>query len=168
MDDGVTGTTQSGARCLVGPIILPPNSLVVAVAVLLVTLARGGAFAIGGAIHAALRPSAEAPEDLDGEEIALHQLKMESEPLRQAVDMSERLPSSTKIHHVRACEVDANPRAADPTAPHVQPQRLRRIQLHLPREWSRETKATARRPAQPDEELARVIPNMALHGGRNH
>ena len=55
------------------------------------------------------------PEDLDGEKATLHQLKMESEPLHQSVDKHKRLPSSTKIHHVRGWEVDANPRAADPT-----------------------------------------------------
>ena len=71
-DDGVAGAAQSGARRLVGPATPPPATLVVAVAPLLVALARGGAFAVGGAVHAALRPSAEAPEDLDGEEIALH------------------------------------------------------------------------------------------------
>src|SRR4051812_4755811 len=92
---------------------------------------------------------------------------MESEPLRQAVDASERLPPSTKIHHVRGWEINANPCVANPAAPHVQPQRLRRFQLHLPREWSRETKATTRRPTQPDEELARVVPNMDRHGKRN-
>ena len=98
-DDGVAGAARSGARRLVGPAIPPPATLIVDVALLLVTLARGGAFAVGGAIHAALRLSAEAPEGLDGEEIALHQLKMEGKPLHRAVDMGERLPPSTKIHH---------------------------------------------------------------------
>ena len=39
---------------------------------------------------------------------------------------------------MRGGEVDVGPRAADPVAPHVQPQRLRRIQLHLPTPFARE------------------------------
>ena len=167
MDDGVAGATRSGTRHLVGPVILPPTTLVVAATVLLVTPARGGVFTIRRALHAAPCTGPKDPKDLDGEKATLHQLKMESEPLRQAVDMSKRLPSPTKIHHVRGGEVDADPRATDPAAPHVQPQRLRRIQLHLPRKWSRETKATARRPTQLDEELTRVIPNTTLHWRRS-
>src|SRR3954469_20092980 len=50
------------------------------------------------------------------------------------------------IHHIRGWEVDADSRTADSTAPHVQPQCLRRVQLHLARKWGRETKATARQP----------------------
>ena len=96
--------------------------LVVVAAVLLVTPALGAVFTIRRALHAAPCTGPEAPEDLDGEKATLHQLKMESEPLRQAVDMSKRLPSPTKIHHVRGGEVDADPRATDPAAPHVQPQ----------------------------------------------
>src|SRR3954466_707956 len=166
-DDGVAGAPRSGARHLVGPVIPPPATLVVVVAVLLVTPARGGAFAIGGALHAAPCPRPEAPEDLDGEETALHQLKMEGEPRRQAVDAGERLPPSTKIHHIRGREINADSRTADSTTPHVQPQCLGRIQLHLARKRSRETKATTRRPTQPDEELARVVPNMDRHGKRS-
>ena len=146
-DDGVTGATRSGTRRLIGPVILPPPSLVVVAAVLLVTPARGGVFTTRRALHAAPCTGPKASEDLDGEKATLHLLKMESEPLRQAVDMSKRLSSPTKIHHVRGGEVDADPHATDPAAPHVQPQPLRRIQPHLPREWSWETKATARRPA---------------------
>src|SRR3954471_1210903 len=92
---------------------------------------------------------------------------MEGEPLRQAVDTGERLPPSTKIHHIRGREINADSRTSDSTAPHVQPQGLGRIQLHLARKWSRETKATTRRPTQPDEELLRVVPNMDRHGKRN-
>src|SRR3954464_11394812 len=165
-DDGVAGATRSGARHLVGPVIPPPAALVVTVAVLLVTPARGGAFAIGGALHAAPCPSPKAPEDLDGEETALHQLEMEGEPRRQAVDAGEHLPPSTKIHHIRGREVDADSRTADSAAPHMQPQCLGRIQLHHTRKWSQETKGTTRRPTQPDKELARVVPNMVRHGER--
>ena len=167
MDDGVAGAARSGNRRLAGPTTPPPATLIVAVALLLVTLARGGAFAIGGAVHAALRPSAEAPEDLDGEEIALHQLKMEGKPLRQAVDAGERLPPSIKIHHIRGWECNADSRAADPTAPHVQSQCLGRVQLHRARKRSWKPEATTRRPAQPDEELARVVPYMDRRGGRS-
>src|SRR4051812_33477064 len=92
---------------------------------------------------------------------------MEGEPLRQAVDTGGCLPPSTKIHHIRGREVNADSCIADSTAPHVQPQCLGRIQLHLARKWSRETKATTRRPTQPDEELARVVPNMVRHGTRS-
>src|SRR3954471_11492666 len=45
-DDGVTGAARGGTRHLVGPVILPPATLVVATTVLLITLARGGVFAI--------------------------------------------------------------------------------------------------------------------------
>ena len=38
-DDGVAGAARSGARHLVGPVILPPAALVVVVAVLLAALA---------------------------------------------------------------------------------------------------------------------------------
>src|SRR3954466_3096846 len=80
-DDGVAGAARSDARHLVGPVILPPATPIVAAAVLLVTLARGGVFAIRGALHATPCSSSEAPKDLDGEETALHQLKMQGEPL---------------------------------------------------------------------------------------
>src|SRR3954464_13833889 len=79
-DDGVAGATRGRDRRLVGPVIPTTAALVVAIAHLLVTLARGGAFAVGGAIHAAPGPGPEAPEDLDGEEIALHQLTMQVNP----------------------------------------------------------------------------------------
>src|SRR3954464_6827794 len=144
-DDGVAGATRSRDRHLVGPVIPTTATLVVAVAPLLVTLARGGAFAVGGAIHEALGPDPEAPEDLDGEEIALHQLKMEGEPLHQAVDTGECLPPSTKIHHIGGWEFNADSRAADSAAPHVQPQGLGRVQLHLTRKWSRESRSEEHR-----------------------
>src|SRR3954466_7207984 len=80
-DDGVAGATRSCDRRLVGPDIPATTALVAAVAPLLVTLAQGGAFAVGGAIHAAPGPGAKVLEDLDGEEIALHLLKMERQPL---------------------------------------------------------------------------------------
>ena len=119
MDDGVAGAARSGTRHLVGPVILPPTTLVIAAAVLLVTPSRGGVFTIRRALHAAPCTGPKAPEDLDGEKATLHQLKMESEPIHQPVDMSKRLPSPTKIHHMRVGEVDAGPRATGPAAPHV-------------------------------------------------
>ena len=49
----------------------PHNILVVVVAVLLITFARGRAsivrISIGGALHAALQASSKISEDLDGE-----------------------------------------------------------------------------------------------------
>src|SRR4051812_42535566 len=159
-DDGVVGATRSCDRRLVGPVIPTTATLVVAVAPLLVALARGGAFAIGRAVHAAPGPGAEVPEDLDGEEIALHQLKMEGEPLRQAVDAGERLPPSTKIHHAGGWGLDVDSRTTDPTAPHAQSQRLGLFHLHHACEGRRETEAATRRPAQPDEELAGVVPDV--------
>src|SRR4051812_622014 len=119
-DDGVAGATWSRDRRLVGPIIPMTATLVVAVAPLLVTLARGGAFAVGGAIHAAPGPGPEVPEGLDGEEVTLHQLKMEGEPLHQAMDTGERLPPSTKIHDAGGWGLNVDSRAADPAAPHAQ------------------------------------------------
>ena len=71
-DDGVAGAARSGAQCLVGPVILPPATLIVAAAVLLATLARGGIFIVRRALHAAPYASPEVPEDLDGEEATLH------------------------------------------------------------------------------------------------
>src|SRR3954463_15418241 len=120
-DNGVAGATRSYDRRLVGPVIPTTAALVVVVAPLLVTLARGGAFAVGGAIHAAWGPGPEVPEGLDGEEIALHQLEMEGEPLRQGVDTGECLPPSAKIHYAGCWELDVDPRAADPAALHAQP-----------------------------------------------
>src|SRR4051794_5014255 len=107
-DDGVAGATRSCDRHLVGPVIPVTAPLVVAVAPLLVALARGGAFAVGGAIHAAPGPGTEVPEDLDREEVIPHQLKMEGEPLRQAVDPSERLPPSAEIHHAGSSGFDVD------------------------------------------------------------
>ena len=53
-DDGVAGVAQERcARRLGGPIILPPATLVIVVAILLVTLAQRGAFAIGRALGTA-------------------------------------------------------------------------------------------------------------------
>ena len=71
-DDGVAGAARSGARHLVRPVILPPAALVVAAAVLLITLPRGGIFIVGGALHEAPYVSPEVPKDLDGEEATLH------------------------------------------------------------------------------------------------
>src|SRR3954463_11070780 len=62
MDDGIAGATRSDARHLVGPVILPPATPIVAAAVLPVTLARGGVFAIRGALHAAPCAGPEEPE----------------------------------------------------------------------------------------------------------
>ena len=162
-DDGVAGAARGGTRHLVGPVILPPTTLIIAVAVLLVTPARGGVFTIRRALHATPCTGPKALEDLDGEKATLHQLKMESEPIRQAVVVSEGLPPSVEIHDVRGGELDVGPCAAVPATPHMQLQRLRRIQLHLPRKWSREAKAMARWLAQPDEEFAGVVPSVALH-----
>ncbi|XP_044318463.1 vegetative cell wall protein gp1 [Triticum aestivum] len=46
------------------------------------------------------------------------------------------------------------------------PQLLRRVQFHLSCKWGWKAKTTARRLAQPDEELEGVIPDVALHQGR--
>src|SRR4051812_27604424 len=159
-DDGVVGATRSCDRRLVGPVIPTTATLVVAVAPLLVALARGGAFAIGRAVHAAPGPGAEVPEDLDGAEIALHQLKMEGEPLRQAVDAGKRLPPSTKIHHAGGWGLNVDSRATDPAAPHAQSQCLGLFHLHHSHKGSREAEPTARRPTQPDDELAGVVPKV--------
>src|SRR3954466_12352947 len=159
-DDGVAGATRSCDRHLVGPVIPAAAPLVVAVAPLLVALARGGAFAVGGAIHAAPGPGAEVPEDLDGEEITLHQLKMEGEPLRQAVDPGERLPPSAQIHHAGGSGFDVDSRTTDPAAPHAQVQHLRLLHLQHARKRSGKAEAAARRPAQPDYELAGVVPEV--------
>ena len=73
MDDGVTGAAPGRcARRLVGPVILPPATLVVAAAVRPVALIQGGIFIVGGALHVAPYASPEVPEDLDGEEASLH------------------------------------------------------------------------------------------------
>ena len=42
-------------------------------------------------------------------------------------------------------------------------QSLWRVELHLPSEWSRETETTTRWPVQPDDELAELVSDMALH-----
>src|SRR3954468_19596297 len=118
--DGAAGATRSCDRRLVGPVIPATAPLVVAVAPLLVTLARGGAFAVGGAIHAAPSPDAEAPEGLDGEEVLPHQLKMEGEPLHQAVDPGEQLPPAAQTHHAGGSGLDVDSRPTDPAAPHAQ------------------------------------------------
>src|SRR3954467_14999930 len=159
-DDGIAGATRSCDRHLVGPVIPATAPLVVAVAPLLVTLARGGAFAVGGAIHAAAGPDAEAPEGLDGEEVLPHQLKMEGEPLRQAVDPGERLPPSAQIHHAGGSGLDVDSRTTDPAAPHAQVQHLRLLHLQQARERSGKAEAAARRPTQPDDELAGVVPKV--------
>src|SRR3954470_22806100 len=164
---GVAGATRSCDRHLVGPVIPATTPLIVAVAPLLVTLARGGVFAVGGAIHAAPGLGAEVPKDLDGEEITLHQLKMEGEPLRQAVDPGERLPPSAKTHHAGGSGFDVDSRTSDPAAPHAQSQRLVLLLLQDVREGSREAEATARCPAQPDDELAGVVPEMNRQGKRS-
>src|SRR3954462_10769335 len=159
-DDGVAGATRSCGRRLVGPVIPATAPLVVAVAPLLVTLARGGAFAVGGAIFAAPGPDAEAPEGLDGEEVLPHQLKMEGEPLRQAVDPGERLPPSAQIHHAGGSGLDVDLRTTDPAAPHAQVQHLRLLHLQHARERSGKAEAAARRPTQPDDELTGVVPEV--------
>ena len=56
----------------VGVGILPPEYLVVVVAVLLVTPARGGIFIVGGALHIVLLTSSKISKDRDGEQAALH------------------------------------------------------------------------------------------------
>ena len=72
-DAAAAGTVRGQrARRLVGPVILLPSTLIVAAAVLLVTLARGRVFVIRGALHAALQASSEVTQDLDGEEAILH------------------------------------------------------------------------------------------------
>ena len=70
----------------------------------------------------------------------------------------ERLPSAAEVHDVRSREVDVDPRAAIPAAPHVQPEGLGWIELHLPSKWGREMEAAMRWPAQPNEELAKLVP----------
>ena len=47
------------------------------------------------------------------------------------MDAGECLPSATEIHDVRSREVDVDPRAAGPAAPHVQPEGLGWIVLRL-------------------------------------
>ena len=63
---------KGGAMRPVGVGVPPLDTLVVAVAILLVTPARGGIFIVGGALHATLQASAKISEDLDGEQAALH------------------------------------------------------------------------------------------------
>src|SRR3954465_13417532 len=159
-DDGVAGATRSYDRHLVGPVIPATAPLVVAVAPLLVTLARGGAFAVGGAVHTAPSPGAEVPEGLDGEEVIPHQLEVEGESRHQAVDPGERLPPSAKIHHAGATGFDVDSRTTDPAAPHAQVQHLRLLHLQHARKRSGKAEAAARRPAQPDDELAGVVPEV--------
>ena len=65
-EEGVTRSVEVGVG------ILPLDSLVVAVAVLLVTPARGGILIVGGALHTALQESSKISKDLDGEQAALH------------------------------------------------------------------------------------------------
>ena len=72
MDDGFAGAARSGARRLVGPVILPPATLVIATVVILATLARGELFIVRGALHAAFQASSKISEDLDGEQAVLH------------------------------------------------------------------------------------------------
>src|SRR3954464_6484336 len=159
-DDGVAGATRSCDRHLVGPVIPATAPLVVAVAPLLVTLARGGAFAVGGTVHAAPSPGAEVPEGLDGEEVLPHQLKVEGESRHQAVDPGERLPPSAKIHYAGGSGFDVDSRTTDPAAPHAQVQHLRLLHLQHARERSRKAEAAARLPAQPDDELTGVVPEV--------
>ena len=64
MDDGVVGATRSGARHLVGPVILPSTALVVVAAVLLVTLVQGRVFVIGGALTQHLARVPKCPKTL--------------------------------------------------------------------------------------------------------
>src|SRR3954466_6781675 len=157
---GVVGATRSCDRHLVGPVIPATAPLVVAVAPLLVTLARGGAFAVGGAVHAAPSPGAEVPEGLDGEEVIPHQLEVEGESRHQAVDPGERLPPSAKIHRAGAAGFNVDSHTSDPAAPHAQVQHLRLLHLQHARKRSGKAEAAARRPAQPDNELAGVVPEV--------
>jgi len=80
--DAAATDTALGRRVrhLVGPVILSPATLVVAAAVLLVTLARGRFFVIGGVLHTALQSSPEVAKDLDGEEAILHYFEVENAP----------------------------------------------------------------------------------------
>ena len=68
---------------------------------------------------------------------------------------------------MRSGEVNVNPCTAGPAAPHVQSEGLGRIELHLLSEGGGETEMTTRWPAQPDEELAGLVPDVALHRGRH-
>src|SRR3954471_900507 len=167
-DDGVAGATQSCDRRLDGPVISATAPLVVAVAPLLVALARGGAFAVGGAVHAAPSPGAEVPEGLDGEEVIPHQLKVEGESRHQVVDPGERLPPSAKINHAGASGFDVDSRTTDPAAPHAQVQHLRLLHLQHARKRSGKAEAAARRPAQRDDELAGVILEVNSREQRSH
>src|SRR3954471_10729985 len=92
---------------------------------------------------------------------------MEGEPLHQAVDPGERLPPSAKIHHAGGSGFDVDSRTTDPAAPHAQSQRLVLFRLQDVREGSREAEAMARRPTQPDDELAGVVPEMNRRGKRS-
>ena len=82
------------------------------------------------------------------------------------MDGSKGFPCAAKIHDVRGGEVYIDPHAAIPAAPHMQPQSLRRVKLHLPSEWSRETETTVHSPVQPDDELAGLVSDVSLHWGR--
>src|SRR4051812_10274390 len=92
---------------------------------------------------------------------------MEGEPRRQAVDPGERLPPSAQTHHAGGSGFDVDSRTTDPTAPHAQPQRLVLFRLQDVRKGGREAEATARRPAQPDDELAGVVPETNRRGKRS-
>ena len=72
MDDGVAGAARSGAQRLIGPVILPPASLVIAAVVFLATLTQGGIFIVRRAHHAAPYASPEVPKDIDREKATLH------------------------------------------------------------------------------------------------
>src|SRR3954469_21313412 len=73
-----------------------------------------------------------------------------------------------EVHDPRSREVDVDPRAPIPTTPHVQSEGLGRVTLHLPSKRGGKTKTATRRPAQPDEELAGLVSNMAFHRKRHH
>ena len=55
----------------------------------------------------------------DGEHVVLHLLELENMPLRQAMGACKGFPPTAKIHDVRGGEVDVDPHAAIPAAPHV-------------------------------------------------
>src|SRR4051812_12458949 len=85
---------------------------------------------------------------------------MEGEPLRQAVDPGEGLPPSAQIHHAGGSGFDVDSRPTDAAAPHAQVQHLRLLHLQHARKRSGKAETAARLPAQPDDELTRVVPEV--------
>src|SRR3954465_855344 len=76
------------------------------------------------------------------------------------MDPGEGLPPSAKIHHAGGSGFDVDSRTTDPAAPHAQVQHLRLLHLQYARKWSGKAEAAVRRPAQPDDELAGVVPEV--------